>query len=173
MAIIHLEKENAGESTAKKLSRLAGPFYGPKAVMRRLDIDLETLSGLAQSGQVIAVPTSDGGLVYPTRQFLVEGEDKLTVNPAVRAAYTHIMEHEGELSDVFEADSAFGFLWTLAAALLETNEDGETLLGVLQQNLDNPEHESWERLVDLNGITSKVRKVEELFRKATDSGSQN
>jgi|SRR3990167_6236930 len=173
MAIIHLEKEGKGESTEKKLSRLAGPFYGPRAVMRRLDINLEILSGLAQCGQVIAVPTSDSGLVYPTRQFLVEGEDKLAVNPAVRAAYTHIMEHEGELVDVFEADSAFGFLWTLAVALLEKDEAGATLLDALGQNLGTPEHESWERLVDLDGITSKVRKVEELFRKAIDTGSQD
>jgi hypothetical protein len=47
----------------------------------------------------------------------------------------------------------------MAGALFRQDENGEMLLATLQQNLDNPEHESWKKLRDLDGVVSGVKKV--------------
>lgn len=151
-------REYDGGPERSRLNRAIGPFYSPESVLRRLNIDQQTLEGMVQTGQILALPTVEGKLVYPTRQFFVNEDGKVIVNPAIEAAMRFFMEHEDDFTELlFKTDSPYGLLWTIAGALLQPDEQGETLLHTLQQHLDNPQHESWKRLHGLNGVVSKIR----------------
>lgn len=156
-------REQEGGIDISIWNRAIGSFHSPQGVMRRLNVDQQTLGEMARSGQILALPTAEGRMVYPTRQFLVGEDGKFTVNPAVNAAFGHLMEHPDEARELlFEVEeNAFGVLWTIAGALLQPDAKGEILLETLQQHLENPEHESWQRLRDLNGIVSKIRALAE------------
>lgn len=160
MPIIHQEQEGEGMTDGQKLNRALGPFYSPDAVMRKLNVDPDELGQMARSGQIIALPTKEGKIVYPTRQFLGRKEGTFAVNPAVPASFNYLMEHDEGLSDVVcFIDTPYGLLERTAGALFKQDVNGEMLLTTLQQNLDNPEHESWKQLRDLDGVVSGVKKV--------------
>ena len=160
MPIIHREQEGEGGTDGQKLNRALGPFYSPDAVIRKLSIEPDKLGEMARAGQIIALPTKEGNIVYPTRQFLGRTEGTFVVNPAVPAAFSYLIEHDEEMSDVIcFLDTPYGYLWTMAGALFRQDENGEMLLTTLQQNLDNPEHESWRQLLDLSSVVTGVRKV--------------
>ncbi len=151
-------REQEGGSDGSKFNRAVGPFYSPQGVLRRLGIDQQTLGEMVQTGQILALPTAEGQFVYPTRQFFSNEDGRIMVNPAVEPAMRSLMEHEDDSMDLlFQVDSPIGLLWTVAGALLQLDEKGETLIHTLQQHLDDPQHESWQRLHDLNGVISKIK----------------
>ena len=153
-------REQEGGSDGSRFNRAVGPFYSPGGVLKRLSIDQKTLGEMAQTGQILALPTAEGQLVYPIRQFFSNEDGRVMVNPAVVPAMRYLMKHEDDSIDLlFQVDSPYGLLWTIAGALLQPDDRGETLLHTLQQHLDNPEHESWQRLHDLNGVISGIKKV--------------
>lgn len=160
MPIVHREQEGEGGTDGQKLNQALGPFYSPDTVARKLSVEPEKLGKMACAGQIIALPTKEGNIVYPTRQFLCRTEGTFAVNPAVPAAFNYLIEHDEEMSDVIcFLDSPYSYLWIMARALFRQDENGEMLLTTLQQNLNNPEHESWKQLLDLSGVVTGVRKV--------------
>mgnify|MGYP001572513085 CR=1 FL=1 len=160
MPIIHSERESEGMTDGQRLNRSLGPFYSPDAVIRKLSVDPDKLGEMARTGQIIALKTEEGNIVYPKKQFLRPTKGTFDLSPAVAAAFSYLMEHDEELSDVVcFLYTPYGLLETMAGALFRQDENGEMLLTTLQQNLDNPEHESWKKLLDLDGVVSGVRKV--------------
>lgn len=49
-----------------------GPFYGDGGLARRLDCSVDTVAAMAASGELVAVPTTDGAQLYPVFQFIGE-----------------------------------------------------------------------------------------------------
>ncbi len=150
------EQEGSGRPN---FNQAIGPFYLPESVMRRLNIDTDTLGEMARKGRLIALPTAEGQMVYPVKQFSTNEDGRVTVNPAVEVAFNFLLESDVVDLALIVDDNEFGLLWTIAGVLLQPDERGEILLHSLRNNLDNPQHESWQKLNDLNGIISKIRSV--------------
>lgn len=161
--LIH-EREYGEGSDASKWNRAIGPFYSTEGLTRRLRVDDKTLTTMSQKGRIIAFRTSDGTIVYPTRQFFQKADDTVMVKPVVSRALQFLIEHEADFADIrtiVDENGPHSLLneWTIAGVLLQPNEDGETLLDQLQKHLNDPDDESWARLNDLNGIATGLRKV--------------
>lgn len=155
--------EQEGRFDGAKWNRAVGPFYSSRGLARRLKVDHSRLDEMARTGQILALHTAEGDLVYPTRQFFANEDGTFMVNPAIAPALQFLMEHEEDFVDVRHLTTDDGIRlideWTIARTLLQPDKERRILLSDLQQNLDNPEHESWQKLLDLNGIVSGIRRV--------------
>ncbi|KKR78368.1 MAG: hypothetical protein UU23_C0001G0132 [Candidatus Curtissbacteria bacterium GW2011_GWA1_40_9] len=160
-----LHERGYGESgDVSKWNRAIGPFYSTKGLTRRLGVDDAALTTMLQEGKIIALRTSDGNIVYPTRQFFQNEDDTVMVKPVVSRALQFLIDHEADFADIrtiVDENGPHSLLneWTIAGVLLQPNEDGETLLDQLQDHLNDPDDESWAKLNDLDGIATRLRKV--------------
>lgn len=169
MAIL---KEHSSEDEKHNLDSAIGPFYTVEKVSGELNIDIETIGEMVSSGHMLALPTADGLMVFPSRQFITNTNEETIVNPAVKSAMHFLMEHEEETIDLLlQVDGLEEMIWTIAGVLLQPDEHNTTLLNTLQQHIENPKHESWKKLLDLNGIASDILTARE--RQRLEGQSQN
>lgn len=153
-----------GHNEHEGWNRAIGPFYKFEGAARKLGVDSKTLAAMTIRGELIALRTREGDVVYPARQFFLNEDAVCMVRPAVSAALRFLMEHEKDFADIrviTDKNGPHSLLneWTIAGVLFQPNEKAETLIDDLERNLSNPEHESWARLIDLNGIATHLRNL--------------
>ena len=76
-----------------ELARLIGPCWTERRTLDALSISFWTLERLQASGTILALPTNDGGLVYPTAQFRRHG-GKFEVQPGLELFFAALRAYD-------------------------------------------------------------------------------
>lgn len=87
------DHEQADTGRTSELAARVGPMWSTAKVAAELTLDEAALRKLAASGELLALPTSDGPLVFPTAQFERAG-DAVRVKPPIRELLKVLCGHD-------------------------------------------------------------------------------